>query len=231
VNEPVFTIGFPKTGNTSLKIALAKLGYNADRGSPEFRERLWRGDYRLPDGINAMTNCGEYYYAQLDVRYPNARFILTTRNMKDWLRSCETYFSIPRIAAGFNVPWRYITNIQLFGTPVFEPERWEFAHNQHIENVKRYFGNSPKLLVTNVIEEGWKKLCPFLGFPIPNEPFPRANVTSHIANGSEKETMGTRRDVPRTPAQRNRAVKKYVSGVLRSWYKSQRKPSQSRRKR
>ena len=33
-----------------------------------------------------------------------------------------------------------------------------------------------KLLIFNV-KEGWKPLCDFLGVPVPDKPFPRANNT------------------------------------------------------
>ena len=44
-------------------------------------------------------------------------------------------------------------------------------------DIKEYFKDRPgDLLVMNICEgEGWEKLCPFLGVPIPNEPFPNVN--------------------------------------------------------
>jgi len=227
MNEPVFSIGFPKTGNTSLREALEQLGYSARRAPVAFRHQLWKCDYRMPEGINAITNCSEHYYAQLATRYPEARFVLTTRNMEDWLRSCQRYFSITKIANGLNVPWRYITMIQLFGTPAFDRERFEFAYNQHIENVKRYFGESKQLLITDVIEDGWSKLCPFLGVDVPDVPFPCANVTDRVIEKSKGVIAGSD-DVPTTPAARDRAVKRYVSDVVREWVRP--RPKTRRRK-
>lgn len=49
-------------------------------------------------------------------------------------------------------------------------------YDQHIEKVKDYFKNRHQdLLVIDICEgEGWEKLCPFVGKPIPDVPFPHA---------------------------------------------------------
>jgi hypothetical protein len=44
--------------------------------------------------------------------------------------------------------------------------------------------------------DGWEKLCPFLGFPVPETPFPRANTASERENKERANEAGPDRDLP-----------------------------------
>lgn len=50
--------------------------------------------------------------------------------------------------------------------------------NDHNEWVKS-FVPADRLLVME-LGDGWEKLCPFLGKPIPDEPYPRVNSTQEL---------------------------------------------------
>jgi len=67
----------------------------------------------------------------------------------------------------------------LYGTDVFDEQRFAAGYQKFVTAVFEYFKGRPKdLLVMNVSAgDGWEKLCPFLGKPIPGVPFPKANVT------------------------------------------------------
>ena len=52
--------------------------------------------------------------------------------------------------------------------------RLRYAYATHERNVREYFAGRPEdLLVMNVTAgDGWELLCPFLGKPVPDFPFP-----------------------------------------------------------
>jgi len=54
-------------------------------------------------------------------------------------------------------------------------KEWQVLH----KDVFSYFKGRPKdLLVIDIpAGDGWEKLCPFLGVPIPNQSFPKKNQT------------------------------------------------------
>lgn len=68
----------------------------------------------------------------------------------------------------------YFTMMHLYGTLDFEPEKLVAGHERHLHAVREYFRNRPgDLLVMRIAEgEGWERLCPFLGVPTPEVPFP-----------------------------------------------------------
>ena len=61
-----------------------------------------------------------------------------------------------------------------YGTYEFVPERFRYVFRKHIEDVRRHFAGRPDKLIELDIPagDGWEKLCPFLGRPIPEQPFP-----------------------------------------------------------
>ena len=56
----------------------------------------------------------------------------------------------------------------------FDEARFVRAYQRHVENVKRYFADRPgDLLVLEIANgDGYEKLAPFLGVPVPEQPFP-----------------------------------------------------------
>ena len=63
------------------------------------------------------------------------------------------------------------------------PERLSYVYDLHIKNVCESFQDRPNdLLIMNILQgDGWDVLCPFLGKPAPQSPFPnlgRGNETS-----------------------------------------------------
>ncbi len=54
------------------------------------------------------------------------------------------------------------------------PERLSYVYDLHIKNVCEYFQDRPNdLLIMNILQgDGWDVLCPFLGKPAPQSPFP-----------------------------------------------------------
>jgi len=77
----IFGIGLPKTGTTSLTIALEMLGYTS-RHSPMECFTLHHGELSVNqkkiDKYDALTDLPiPHFYPELDICFPNSKFILT----------------------------------------------------------------------------------------------------------------------------------------------------------
>lgn len=177
----LFGIGLSKTGTTSLAHALEILGYRT-RDYPGL-EHYSAGDLTSIDAgmleaHDALTDTPiPSFYRELDARYPGAKFILTVRDAEGWLKSCKKQFT-EKLAAKQNEAHNQLF-MELYGCTVFDEQKFLAGYERFVSSVLEYFKNRPQdLLVINVVAgEGWEKLCPFLGKPVPEIPFPKANVT------------------------------------------------------
>jgi hypothetical protein len=182
----VFGLGLSRTGTRSLTAALHLLGwdtihYPTDRGA---LEALMRGDVRFPhleryDGMTDITVSP--YYEDLDRAYPGSKFVLTVRDEETWLKSCQNHWhNRPAFQEGegdehaTHMEIRRFLRAAVYASYEFEPERFRRAYRRHVEDVQRYFVDRPEdLLVLRIAGgEGFEKLAPFLGVPVPSQPFP-----------------------------------------------------------
>jgi 3'-phosphoadenosine 5'-phosphosulfate (PAPS) 3'-phosphatase len=177
----IFGIGLSKTGTSSLAQALQILGIKTldNMGASRYAAGdLTSIDLDTVEAHEALTDTPiPSFYRELDARYPGSRFILTVRDREGWLKSCMKQFS-PRFADSQSEPNRRLFEA-LYGTNVFDEVKFAAGYDRFVAGVREYFKDRPQdLLVLNVTAgEGWEKLCPFLGKPVPDAPFPKANVT------------------------------------------------------
>ncbi len=117
------------------------------------------------------------YYKQLDVRYPNSKFILTTRDESDWLSSMKWLFEKGRVKFRWGDQLDEMHE-ELFGTSVFDERMFLDKFRSHNEEVTRYFSDrSDDLLIMNLKTNfNYYCLCEFLGRKVPEKPFPRRNM-------------------------------------------------------
>lgn len=177
----IFGIGLSKTGTSSLAHALEILGYRT-KDNPGIA-RYQPGDVTCvdPDLVqtcDALTDTPiPSFYRELDQAFPGSRFILTIRDMDGWLLSCKKQFT-QRLADAQNDAHSQLF-MDLYGTVVFDVEKFRAGYERFVKGVQDHFKDRPQdLLILNVTAgEGWEKLCPFLGKPVPDLPFPKANVT------------------------------------------------------
>lgn len=166
----IFGIGLSKTGTTSLNQALIEMGFKSVH-YPQ-RAELFSGDFRCFDDYDAATDIPVApYYPQLDERYPGSKFILTVRDVEDWLRSMDRWLSQNRRPSEFVLRVR----IAVYGVVKFHAGRLRYVYERHLRDVREYFKDRPEdLLVMNICAgEGWDKLCPFLNRAvIPSRDFP-----------------------------------------------------------
>lgn len=177
----IFGIGLSKTGTTSLARALEILGYKTrdymgiTRYVPGDLSSI---DLDVIDANDAFTDTPiPSFYRELDARYPGSKFILTVRDAEGWLQSCKKQFNQKLADKQSEASNRLF--MDLYGCTVFDEERFQGGYAKFTSGAYQYFRDRPQdLLVMDIAAgEGWEKLCVFLGVPIPDTPFPRANVT------------------------------------------------------
>lgn len=178
----IFGIGLSRTGTTSLTRALEILGYRA-RHFPHIEPDILSGDYLLPSAASydALTDLPVVpIFAQLADAHPESRFILTARDIDDWLVGCERYFNWQdefitdeRIRQSLTFHRLYV-----YGARAYNRERWRYVYEAHFRNVTTFFQARPdRLLVMDIrAGDGWQSLCSFLRVPPPSLPFPHENT-------------------------------------------------------
>ncbi len=177
----IFGIGLSKTGTSSLAHALEILGYRT-KDYPGIQHYspgdLSSIDPAVLENHDALTDTPiPSFYRELDQAFPGSKFILTVRDMDGWLLSCKKQFTVNH-ANAMNEAHRQLF-LDLYGTTVFDEDKFRAGYERFVQGVMAYFADRPQdLLVLNITAgEGWEKLCPFLGKPMPDMPFPKANVT------------------------------------------------------
>ena len=171
MREMVIGVGLPKTGTKSLNEALKILGYRAVHYPTKYNWKIMtEGKYEIPKEWDAITNTAEEFYPVLARMYPDAKFILTTRNLDDWLCSWgkkDRPFSSQTELGRLN-------RVRIFGTARYVPEKFKHVFVEHEKKVREFFRKEPQrlLLIRLEDEDKWKLLCDFLGKPRPDTPFP-----------------------------------------------------------
>ncbi len=189
VKPKVFGIGLSRTGTLSLTAALRTLGFDTAHypADASTYATLLAGTARFGlldryDGITDITVVP--YYQELDLLWPAAKFVLTVREEESWLRSCRRHWERPagnKAALGEHYPdlQRFLRSA-VYGARAFHRERFLRVARRHTAEVLRYFsGRDRDLLVLDVAGgQGYERLAPFLGLPVPDEPFPHHNDRS-----------------------------------------------------
>lgn len=161
----IFGIGLSRTGTTSLTQALTVLG---------LRARHYFFDLDAIEQLDAATDTPiARAYKQLDRAYPGSRFVLTVRDMDDWIASCRNFFDSPPEPGSDEEQLA----LDIYGCIGFDEQKFRARYVAHLEGVQEYFANRPSdLLIMNICNgDGYELLCPFIGRPIPSEPFPHYN--------------------------------------------------------
>jgi hypothetical protein len=162
----VWDIGLPRTGTKTFCQALTLLGYERVRHNPRFEHLA---------NLEGASDIGcVIFYKYIDYKHPGSKFVLCLRDIDSWLDSaqfiCEKYPSTDKEIA-------ILRRMMLYESVTFDRTKFTDAYYRHHDDVRRYFKDRPgDLLEMNITEgDGWEKLCPFLGLPIPTQPFPHKN--------------------------------------------------------
>ena len=208
----VIGAGFGRTGTLSLKIALEMLGRGPcmhmlplldDPERATLFARAAEGDLSSLDkaleGHRSTVDWpGTYFWRELTGKHPDAKVVLTVRDPQKWYDSAHsTIFQAARnapregddsVAAGLGMIRALIWE-GTFGGRFADREHAVRVFTEHNEAVRREVP-ADRLLEFEVAQ-GWQPLCDFLGVPVPDAPFPRANDSATFqARIRERQSAG-----------------------------------------
>ena len=194
----VIGAGFGRTGTTSLKAALGKLGVGPCYHFQEVVKYPWHDKTWLKahagkpvDWQHFLRNYNsglDYpicnFYKELIVAFPDAKVLLSVRDPDRWYdSSLATIYKaaqlpkwLGRVFPPMRPPIFLAATVAWDG--IFEGRFEDRAHTlaiyeRHIAEVKAHV--PPERLLIFDVKEGWEPLCTFLNVPIPDEPFPHLN--------------------------------------------------------
>jgi hypothetical protein len=111
--------------------------------------------------------------------------LLTTRDPHDWYDSYEATIRAPLLSGELGT-WsdmvRAVVYEREFGGRD-DREHLVATFERHVDEVIATV--DPDRLLVYRVTDGWAPLCSFLGFPVPDEPFPRLNDRASFAARSE----------------------------------------------
>jgi hypothetical protein len=112
---------------------------------------------------------GQSWYKSLDEQYPKSKFILTVRDMNEWLVSREAHTKRNRKNPNYKGKWI-----------VLDRDRNRNKRMKNESEIREYFNFRPDdILILDICGgDGWEKLCNFLSLPIPSVDFPFENNKS-----------------------------------------------------
>ena len=190
--------GFGRTGTMSFKAALDQLGFGpcyhmievyANEGHTDAWTRTIDGEVLDVDGVFAAYRSAVdwpacSFWKQLKAENSDAKVVLTRRDPDAWFESMtNTIFQALRAESDDEQRMRLRVATRKL---IFEQTFGNDLTRDHVVRVLRTHENDviasvprPDLLVFDVAE-GWEPLCAFLGVPVPDTPFPRANSTAEF---------------------------------------------------
>jgi hypothetical protein len=194
----VIGVGLPRTGTRTLVEALRILGYDAvHEGAKWWNVRALHiqasiepKDVKVFDDVDAVTEC--LHWRLLLEAYPEAKVILTVRDVDDWWRSISRH--VDAMNARRDTPDIQTlrdsadVHMRLFGSPWPQEGLYKRRYYDHSDAVLSLCEVNRRDLLDFHVTDGWGPLCRFLGKPIPDEPFPWLNRSStEIEAGENNE--------------------------------------------
>ena len=190
--------GFGRTGTKSLKLALEQLGFAPCHHMIELppspaqidfwsdiaagKPVDWHAVFADYQAAVDWPSCN--YWRDLIVAFPDAKVIHTTRPFEAWWNSfSKTIGESMQTATVTDDPQRLkmrtatrqIVATDVFGGNVGDKSVARTAFDRREAEVRADV--APDRLLIFEPTDGWEKLCPFLGVPIPSTPYPFTNTT------------------------------------------------------
>jgi hypothetical protein len=195
----VLGVGLGRTGTLSLHRAfemlhLKSIHYDQIRLRDVLDGSNSRPNFRRYDDVDAVTDIPTgYFYKEILEAYPDCKAVLTVRDAESWWQSSIKHNDQDPV--GEASPWQralalvsttaaarldrhrfktYVRNY-VYGSAVPREFLYKRKFLEYNERVRMDIP-ADRLLVMNIIAgDGWELLCPFLGVPIPSDPFPHEN--------------------------------------------------------
>lgn len=193
--------GFGRTGTKSLKQALEMIGFGPCHHMMEVRVTPGQLDFwcdiaeRKPvdwhkvfKGFRAAVDwpsCN--YWREMAAAFPEAKIIHSTRPPEQWWASfsktiADSLSTPPATDDPDRLRHRRMTEViinqDVFGGRMTDKAVALEAFRRREAEVRAAV--PPEKLLVMRPEDGWAELCPFLGVPVPAEPYPFTNTTAEF---------------------------------------------------
>lgn len=183
----LFIIGLPRTGTTSVSVALLEYGFKVAHTA--YTKRA----FELADVISDAPCFSDY--EQLDKLFPNSKFVYLDRALENWVPSMQmllqkmlpeldpkTGYLNPVLKRSFNKTFALSTT----SNPL-EQEHLETCYRDHQQAITTYFANRSDFLTIDVSQpRSLKTLLQFLN--VSNQEadnFPRLNIGKQVDSWKE----------------------------------------------
>lgn len=153
----VFSVGFNKTGTTSMYSLFRSLGFEAMDGPHWRSSSKWHIHYQF----QTFTDGPPENFRYLDATFPNSKFILNVRRLDEWLDSRIEHVRHRMQEPTYNAKW---AGSKLPTVDVLK--RWIRKRDEHHHDVLKYFqSRKDALLVVNYIDDqdASKRIAGFVG--------------------------------------------------------------------
>jgi hypothetical protein len=184
----IVILSLGKSGTTSTSLFFENLGY---------KSLQWLGSKVDPDTFKDMTienmlisssyleekydvfsdypYCMAYEY--FDKKYKDAKFILITRDSKEWVTSVRNHDKIRKFTPIRTASWKKYLDIKNKTMDDFSDKQLKDLYENHTNDVIEYFKNSKNFIHINLNDKNKAyKICKFLNISNSID-FPKVNIT------------------------------------------------------
>ena len=183
----IFIIGLPRTGTTSVSVALLEYGFKVAHTA--YTKRA----FELADVISDAPCFSDY--EQLDKLFPNSKFIYLDRALENWVPSMQMLLQkmLPELdqKAGYLNPVLKRSFNKSFALSTtsnpLDKQHLETCYRDHHQAVAIYFANRSDFLTIDVSQQGsLKMLLKFLNTPNQEaDNFSRLNIGKQVDSWKE----------------------------------------------
>jgi len=183
----LFIIGLPRTGTTSISVALLEHDFMVAHTA--FTKRA----FELADVVSDAPCFSDY--KELDAIFPGSKFVYLDRNLDSWILSIQMLLKkmeqrLDPVTGVFSPVLKRSFNEVFALTSTEDPhtrEHLEACYLKHKKEVFDYFSERDDLLSINLSHENsLTALLEFLGIEVKeNKQFPHLNIGRHVAGWKE----------------------------------------------
>jgi hypothetical protein len=180
----IFIIGLPRTGTTSISVALLEMGLSVAHTG------FTKKTFEMADAVSDAPCFSDYPH--LDKLFHNSKFIYLTREMDKWLPSITMLLGKmaqrldPKTGVFHPILKRSFHRTFSVDLPLSQSELTE-CYQRHEKGVRAYFENRDDFLSIDVSEpDSLLKMSQFLGLSAKDDTsFPKLNVGRNVASWRE----------------------------------------------
>lgn len=181
--DKIFIIGLPRTGTTSISVALLECGFKVAHTA------FTKQAFELADVVSDAPCFSDYQ--QLDLLFPGAKFVYLQRELAKWLPSMQRLLTkmephlLPKTGHFSPVLKRsFEQTFQLSNALLLTEHHLTRCYIEHQQQVESYFQGRDDLLSINISDiDSLQRLMAFLGLPCDDQRrFPHLNKGSQVSN-------------------------------------------------